>query len=316
MSAPSPRSAAVADESAVPRERFTDADLRELEGGVPRVPWDEVRDVMAEGYDAHTLEPRPPHGKDDRDHVDGWGAGQHFAIFSPTEGGKSHLIRYGLLPLWKRYPVMWVRVKQRDDSTRGFGTRVDRYPVLERAKYRIRHRNSRAWEDDPEWFLLQLGAYHFDANASRDQSASWQHARRVCGEALDKCFREGGWVVVVDEIQAVNGAKPPGLDLNAALENAYQRGRTQPITIISASQQPAWNAPSVYDQARWVALGRALDESRFERIGELGGSRERIEEELPHLRGARPGPPEFLIVDRWTGAMWITSAPPAPHSRR
>jgi len=283
---------------------FTEEDLRELEEGVPHVSWDEMHEVLGDGYEH------------DGGFVEGWGAGQHFAIFSPTEGGKSHLIRHGLLPLWQRYPVLWFRFKARDDSTQGFGTRVDRYPIAERVKYRMRRRDSPAWEDDPEWFLLQLGAYRFDYTARDDKSATWQHARQVCGEALDRCFREGGWVVPIDEIQAINGRRPPALDLEPALENAYQRGRTQPITMISASQQPAWNAPSVYDQARWVALGRTLDEARFERIGQLGGSRERIEAELPHLRGARPGPPEFIIVDRWTGAMWITSAPPAPRGRR
>src|SRR5215831_6409010 len=163
-----------------PAERLTEADLRELEGGVSRVPWAVMHRALDEGYEHEGA------------HVDGWGAGQHFAIFSPTEGGKSHLIRHGLLLLWRHYPVMWVRVKQRDDATRGFGTKVDRYPIVERLKYRVRHRDSPAWDEDPEWFMLQLGAYHFDASASRDQSASWHHARRVCGEALDRCFREGG----------------------------------------------------------------------------------------------------------------------------
>src|SRR5437870_13923593 len=98
--------------SRIPTDRFTEDDLRELESGVPRVEWDEMHDIL-----------------DER-----WHAGQHFAIFSPTEGGKSHLIRYGLLPLWKRYPVLWIRFKARDDTTPGFGTQVDRYPIIERAK--------------------------------------------------------------------------------------------------------------------------------------------------------------------------------------
>lgn len=270
-------------------DRLTDDDLRELEHDVPRIEWDEMDEEL-------------------QDH---WEAGEHFAVFAPTKGGKSHLIRRGLLPLWRRYPVLWIRFKARDDSTRGFGTKVDRYPVVERVKYKVRGRDSEAWKDDPEWYLLQLPGYHFDPSAPQDKSASWHHARRVCGEALDKAFREGGWVLVIDEIQAINGKTPPALDLGSQLENCLQRGRTQPVTVITGSQQPAWNNPSVYDQARWVALGRTLDEARFERVGQLGGSRERIEGVLPTLKGpTQAGGPEFLIVDRHSGDMWITVAPP------
>jgi hypothetical protein len=268
---------------------LTDDDMRELEHGVPRIEWDEMDETLHEK----------------------WKAGQHFAIFAPTEGGKSHLIRRGLLPLWKRYPVMWIRFKQRDDSTAGFGTKVDRYPVIERAKYKVRGRDSEAWEDDPEWFLVQLGEYRFDANAPQDRSPSWHHARRVCGEAMDRAFREGGWVLVIDEVLAINGKNPPARDLGSQLENCLQRGRTQPLTMILATQQPAWNNPSMYDQARWVALGRPLDEARYERMGELGGSRKAVEAILPTLKGAQQaGGPEFLIVDRWTGDMWVSTAPP------
>jgi hypothetical protein len=280
---------------------FTDDDLRELEHGIPRRDWAWVHEYLG----------------------DNWHPGEAFAVFAPAEGGKSHLIRYGLVPMWDyrvrspmtgeldRHAVMWVRVKQRDDSTRGFGTKVDRYPVIERAKYKVRHPNSQAWEDDPEHYLIQLPAYRFDANAPQDRSASWHQARRICGEILDKAFREGNIVVVIDEIQAVSGKTPPGLDLAPSLENCLQRGRTQPITMITGSQQPAWNAPSVYDQAKFVALGRTLDEARFERIGQLGGDREAIEPVLPTLKGARhPDGPEFLIINRHTGDMMISVAPP------
>jgi hypothetical protein len=241
-----------------------------------------------------------------------WAAGQHVSIFAPTEGGKTHLIRYGLLPLWQRYPVLWVRFKPRDDSTEGWGIKVQRYPVAERLKYRVRRRESEAWRDDPEHYLVQLPGYRFDPSAPEDRSESWRNARRICGEALDRAYREGGWVLVLDEVRALTGKAPPALNLEAMLENCWQRGRTQPLTVIAAAQQPAWAPTSMYDQPRWVFLGRQLDEARWERIGEMGGNSKLIMELLPTLRGARDGAgPEFLVVDRWSGDMWITVAPPA-----
>jgi hypothetical protein len=269
---------------------LTAADYRELEHGIPRVEWEEMAAELHEE----------------------WHAGQHFSIFSPTEGGKSHLIRYGLLPLWQRYPVLWVRFKPKDDSTEGFGTLVQRYPVIERAKYQVRGRDSDRWDDDPEWYLLQLPGYRFSPTAREDRSDAWQRARDICGDALDRAFREGGWVLVVDEVKALSGKRPPSLDLGAVLEHCWERGRNQPLTVIAATQQPAWAPSSMYDQPRYVALGRSLDEGRHERLAELGGNTDAIEAVLPTLLGRNdPAGPEFLVVDRWSGSMWITVAPPA-----
>lgn len=279
-------------EQAERRTRLDSRDLRELGiADAPHVEWDELRDMLDEQ----------------------WQAGQHVSIFAPTEGGKTHLIRYGLLPLWTRYPVMWVRFKPRDETTEGWGVKVQRFPVAERLKYRLRGRDSAKWESDPEHYLLQLPAYRHQSGARDGKTESWSRARDICAEVLDRSYREGGWVLVIDEVRALSDRNPPHLDLGAYLENCWQRGRSQPLTVIAAAQQPAWAPTSMYDQPRFVFLGRVLDEARFERIGEMGGNSKEIEQIIPTLRGAGdPEGPEFLVVDRWSGEMWVTVAPSGP----
>jgi len=235
-----------------------------------------------------------------------WQAGQHVSIFAPTEGGKTHLIRHGLLPHWQRYPVLWLRFKPRDRTLGGWGIPVNEYPdQWARLKYANRRADSPHWHRDPEHFLIRLPAYRWSGDPKRE-SESWQKARKIAGEALDQAFRDGGWVVVLDEVRAFSDGKEPSLSLSSVLENNWQRGRDQPLTVIAATQQPASAPSSMYDQPRWVFLGRTLDVGRYQRISELGGDTEAIKAALPTL-----GFQEFLAVDRHEGAMWRVKAPPA-----
>lgn len=264
-------------------ERLTTAEAQQLlgEGGQGenhgRVKWEEFREVLHER----------------------WEAGQHASVFAPTDGGKSYLIRHGLLPLWQRYPVLWLKFKPRDDTLDGMGNRVREYPAADRRiKYRVRRLDSDRWREDPEWFVVELPSYEWRAT---DETEGVRRARQEAGRCLDRAYREGGWVIVLDEVRAFSDVEPPALRLRPLLENNWQRGRSQPLTVIAATQQPA-NAPSsMYDQPRWVFLGRTLDQGRHERIGEIGGHTQEIQEILPTLQHQ-----EFLCVDRREGDMWIT----------
>jgi hypothetical protein len=233
-------------------------------------------------------------------------AGEHTSIFAPTGGGKTHLIRYGLLPLWQKYPVLWVRFKQKDATLRQLGRIIKAYPSWDqRLRYQARGVDSPKWESDPEWFILALPHYRWTPS-SKNESATWQRARRIAGTALDRAYADGGWVVVVDEVRALAGKDAPALSLEAVLENSWQRGRDQPLTVIGGTQQPA-NAPgSMYDQAAHIYLGQTKDVGRHQRLAEIGGDTETIKAVLPTLERH-----EFLYVHRYTGRMEIVKAPAA-----
>lgn len=250
----------------------------------PRVPWEEFSQYL----DAE------------------WATGESVSIFAPTNGGKTHIIRHGLLPHWRRYPVLWLKFKHRDRTLEGFGRQVDRYPTkLQRLRYEHRAHDDDHWRTDPEWFVVQLPRYRWTPD-SKQASKAWHEARRIAGEAMDQSYTEGEWVLVVDEVLAFTASDQPALSLAAPLENIWQRGRDMPVTLIAATQKPAGAPSSMYDQARWVFLGRSGDVGRYQRLSELGGDTEVIRAILPTL-----GHQEFLAVDRQELRMWVVRAPEA-----
>lgn len=283
-----------------PREAagLTFEDLQELEladpedasGEVERVPWEEHFAYLEETWSTVDERGKP--------------SAQHCSIFAPTRGGKSHLIRFGILPLWQRYPVLWLMYKPRDPTIGGMGRKVKEFPTWDqRLRYSSRKADDPKWETDPEWFVLTLPRFKWTPDSKHD-NPSWVRARRIAGEAIDRAFQEGNWVLVVDEVRAFADAEPPSLALTPPLENAWQRGGSQPLTIIGATQQPAKAPGSMYDQPRHVYLGHTLDVGRYQRISEIGGNTELIKRILPSL-----GQREFLYVDRHEHVMMIVKAP-------
>lgn len=249
---------------------------------------------------------------------DNWRAGMHVSIFAPNDGGKTHLIRHGLMPCWQLYPALIVQYKKRDPALAGFGRAVKNFPSWDdRLPYDLRSLESEKWQSDPEWFRLVLPVYRWSSHDARRQP-SYMRARRVAGEAIDRVYAEGGWVLVVDEVRRIADPEPPGLGLRAPLENIWQAGRSEPVTLIGATQQPASAPSSMYDQPAIVYLGRTLDVGRHERLAEIGGNTPLIKRTLPTLDNY-----EFLFVHRQSGEMAIVMAPERhqttgaePYSRR
>jgi hypothetical protein len=276
--------------SALTRDDLNQLGLNDDGEEVERVPWEEHFAYLEENWATADEHNRPN--------------AQHCSIFAPTDSGKTHLIRRGLLPLFQRYPVLWVLYKPRDATIGGMGRKVRSFPTWDqRVRYSTRPVDSPKWESDPEWFVLMLPGFRWTAS-SKHENASWVRARKLAGEAIDRAFREGGWVLVIDEVRAFSDAEPPSLALSAVLENSWQRGRSQPLTIIAATQAPSKAPYSMYDQPRHVYLGRTLDVGRFQRISEIGGNTELIKQILPTLEAR-----EFLYVDRRNNVMMIVTAP-------
>jgi hypothetical protein len=147
-----------------------------------------------------------------------------------------------------------------------------------------------------------LPSYRF---STRSEPPSYRQARRLAGEAVDRSYWQGEWVLVIDEVRAISEHRQPALGLDAVLENAWQRGRSQPLTMIAATQQPANVPSSFYDQPWMVGIMKMMDAGRFERLAEIGGNTSAIKAALATLQQD-----EILFIHRPTGEMVITEVPP------
>jgi hypothetical protein len=162
----------------------------EIRGGgrfvwVPRVEWDEHRDLLAET----------------------WKPGDHVSLFAPTDHGKTHLVLKGLAPIWpKDYPWLTIDVKGDDPSLARWG-----HPI--RKKIPGRMLRDRLYED--QRFRLVVP----EAIEMIKDAREW-----VVG-ALRTARSEKGWIVHLNEVRALSDPKPPGLDLAPRLEQLWLRGR-------------------------------------------------------------------------------------------
>lgn len=261
----------------VPSLRGQRAETRPPAELPPRVPWR----VHAAWLDAH------------------WHAGQHLSIIAPTGGGKSYLIRHGLLPLWSHedpqlsYRALIIDVKGDDPTYAGYGIVTHGFPQQEEGGRPPQDQQTRVYR-------LVVPRFEWSPSLKRESEGVYR-ARTIVGNALDRCYAQGQWLVVIDETRALSDSiQNFGLGLRGLLENIWQRGRSREVTMIAGTQAPRYVPSSFYDQPSLMYIGRTLDDRARDRLSEIGGDTRIIEATMPVLQ-----PRQFLVVERDTGRMGI-----------
>jgi hypothetical protein len=195
---------------------------------VPEVPWPNVAGRLQRSW--QPIEANP-----------------HMALFAQTRGGKSHLIRWGILPLVPLARVVVIDVKPGGDLTwdgwghdttelaHGFGLSPTGYP-----RYRIR---------------VQPGA---------DGAAQ---VRRV----LDQLAAEGEVVIVIDDSRRVTGNHAPGLGLGHVVDHLLLEGAGLGVTVILGANSTAWATTSLKDQCGVIWLGHTRTDEQRDKFAELAG---------------------------------------------
>lgn len=121
----------------------------------------------------------------------------------------------------------------------------------------------------------------------------WTDARKQVGEALDTCYREGNWTVVLDETRALTEPRPPSLNLGPMVEQMWLRGGSRKVCVVAATQGPRWVPRSFYEQAQFHWIGIVEDEDSQKRLREIGGM------ERGHLNQLKTLPQHhFVYTDR------------------
>ncbi|MHB8573649.1 MAG: hypothetical protein ACYDAY_11965 [Candidatus Dormibacteria bacterium] len=212
-----------------------------------------------------------------------WEPGQHVSIFCPTRGGKTHLIKNGLMPLlWddenprNSDPVLFIDCKDDDPILRGVGIAVDKFPSKIKRYHQV------------PWWRLRV--------PSLFRGASRENQRFVIYDAIRQAYLEGGWTIILDEVR-------PLLELGLVkyLNELWERAASGGTTLVAGTQAPVRMPGAMYDQARHIYLGGVTDRRRQIRYRELGGWGEELGpalETLPWRSFLYIGPGDEKAVTR------------------
>lgn len=115
--------------------------------------------------------------------------------------------------------------------------------------------------------------------------------REIFRHALDSCWRQGGWTIVLDELRYFTD----NLGLRAEVELILMQGRSEHVTLVGGAQRPRHVPLLVYDQAKHIFIGHDNDAQNVKRLAEIGGGingRQIAEAVLPQLERH-----EFLYIN-------------------
>lgn len=252
----------------LPRVRWDEPDTRaaRVSAIAPRIPWDR--------FAGHQFAPLP---------------GEHVAIIGPTGQGKT-VLQNNILPL---YPFVVVFATKPVD--------VSMDDLIERGGY----------VQLPRW----VGLNPIDS----PRRVIWPKAQNVRDiipqqqktfeNAINSIFMEGGrparapigWAIAIDELWYFTNM----LKLDTEIKMILLQGRSIGISLIAATQRPAWVPLEIYDQSTHLFFFRDNDSRNLDRIAGIGvADRQAVKDLIANLEQH-----QVLYVNTRTGAMVRTRAP-------
>jgi hypothetical protein len=119
--------------------------------------------------------------------------------------------------------------------------------------------------------------------------------------AFEKIYREGNWTLYLDELWFI--AKM--LKLEYEVKMFLLQSRSNGISLVIATQRPAWIPLEVYDNSTWVFFWRDNDETNLKRISGISW----LSKNLVQMVVANLDRFEALAINTRTGKMVRTKAP-------
>lgn len=208
-----------------------------------------------------------------------WRQGEHLAMIGPTGQGKTTMLM-NLLP---EHPYVVVFATKPRDQT---------METLVQSGYLRMER----WQSlDPRQYPRRV----LWPPAGRLDSVKTQ--KLVFEDAFAKIYREGGWTVAVDETWFMAQTLRLGTELKLYLLQARALG----ISLVCATQRPAYVPLEIYDQSSHIMFWRDNDESNLRRISGISWrSADLVRNIVANLERH-----QVLYVDTRTGAMLRTRCP-------
>lgn len=219
---------------------------------VPDVPFRQIQGRMFRLWDPFQLNP-------------------HIGVFGISGSGKSHLIRWGILPLRRHSRTVVIDVKDdRDSVWAGYGKPVTELPP---AFYRTGSK-----EHPVVWRVI----------------VDRRNARAQLQRIFDQIRDEGHCVVVVDETRSITEREQAGL--SSVVENLILEGRGLGVTMIMGAQSTAWAVPSLRDQPAALFIGQCAGQEQAKAQASMAG----YGRELAEVIGRIPAR-TWLYRDLWEG---------------
>lgn len=208
-----------------------------------------------------------------------WEQGEHVALIGPTGQGKTTLLT-NLLPL---HPYVVVFATKPKDESMSRLIRTGYYPVKE-------------WQRlDPKQYPRRV----LWPDAGQLDSVLTQ--KNVFHDAFQKIYREGGWTVAIDELWYIDNVLKLEMDVKLYLLQARALG----ISLLAATQRPAWVPLEIYDQSTHLFFWRDNDETNLRRLSGISfRSADLIRSVVSELEKF-----QVLYINTRTGQMFRTRAP-------
>lgn len=208
-----------------------------------------------------------------------WRNGEHVGLIGPTGQGKTTL----LLQLLPMHPYVTVfGTKPRDPVMRSLAD--DGYIFLER------------WRElDPEKYPRRVIWPNARTLGSKDIQ------RDVFSHAMESIYVEGQWTLAIDETWYFDNV----LRLGELIKLYLLQARSLGISLVAATQRPAWVPRELYTSATHLFFWRTNEEQDLQSLSGMGGTSSRIIREIV----ANLERYQTLYVNTRTGKMYRTRVP-------
>lgn len=208
-----------------------------------------------------------------------WYQGEHVTAIGPTKSGKTTLFRELMRRARRLGTHPWqvvVATKRRDEILDTF--KPDGFVKM------------------PKWEIHDADMMPKVMLAPPLPSASQKGVQRdEISNALTSIYRQGGWLVLLDELKHIAGY----LKLEADVELLLHQGRSAGITVVSAVQRPRHVPLMAYDQADHIFMWESRDSNIRKRLAEIGG---KVDPDLiEHGLSQLPDRHSFLYIHPSTG---------------
>lgn len=214
------------------------------------------------------------------DHIMKWKQGEHVGLIAPTGQGKTTLVSH-LLP---EQPFVVA-----------FATKpVDR--TMEKL-VETGYARTMKWDHTTSATKVPRRVLWPDATKLHSKD----HQIKIFGDAFEHIYIDGGWCVFLDEGWYMNNM----LKLKEEIQTYLLQSRSLGITLVFASQRPAWIPLEVYDQSTHLFFGRDNDRRNLDRISGISF----LSGDLVRHIVARLEQYQFLHINTRTGTMVRTRAP-------